>query len=97
MIPAGSSSPLMPRISGSRSACGLNDGVAPTPSGWPSWYVEEVAGEWPTRPASGIGCDPREDAMKISVNQDVCAGYGTCVEIAPGLFELDESHEGGVR
>jgi uncharacterized protein len=24
---------------------GLNDGVAPTPSGWPSWYVEEVAGE----------------------------------------------------
>jgi ferredoxin len=28
--------------------------------------------------------------MKISVNQDVCAGYGTCVEIAPGLFALDE-------
>ena len=28
--------------------------------------------------------------MKISVNQDICAGYGTCVEIAPDLLELDE-------
>ena len=28
--------------------------------------------------------------MRVSVNQDICAGYGTCVEIAPDLFEFDE-------
>jgi ferredoxin len=28
--------------------------------------------------------------MRVSVNQDICAGYGTCVEIAPELFEFDE-------
>lgn len=28
--------------------------------------------------------------MRISVNQEICAGYGTCVEIAPDLLELDD-------
>lgn len=28
--------------------------------------------------------------MRVSVNEDICAGYGTCVEIAPDLFALDE-------
>ena len=28
--------------------------------------------------------------MKISVDLDLCEGYGTCVMIAPDLFQLDE-------
>ena len=28
--------------------------------------------------------------MRVSVDQDICAGYGTCVEVAPDLFELDD-------
>jgi ferredoxin len=28
--------------------------------------------------------------MKVEVDADLCEGYGTCLSIAPDVFELDE-------
>jgi ferredoxin len=29
--------------------------------------------------------------MKVSVNSEVCEGYGNCARIAPEVFQLDEA------
>ncbi len=28
--------------------------------------------------------------MRVTVNTDLCQGYGTCADLAPEVFQLDE-------
>ena len=28
--------------------------------------------------------------VRIEIDRSLCSGYGTCIDLAPGLFELDD-------
>jgi ferredoxin len=34
---------------------------------------------------------------KIQIDQSLCSGFGTCAELAPEIFELDDSGTATVR
>lgn len=35
--------------------------------------------------------------MKININKDLCLGCGTCVAIAPEIFEMTEENKSRVK
>jgi ferredoxin len=46
-------------------------------------------------PQRGTGSEVRAgkgtvSKVRVTVNPDLCAGYGTCLSVAPELFVLDE-------
>ena len=34
---------------------------------------------------------------KIVIDRSLCSGYGSCIDLAPGLFELDDTGTATVR
>ncbi len=33
---------------------------------------------------------PREDAVRVEVNPNICEGHGQCNAVAPEIYDLDE-------
>ena len=36
-------------------------------------------------------------AYRVLIDRSICAGYGACVDLASGVFELDARGEGSMR
>ena len=59
-----------------------------------AWRQDPLSLPFPSVPPCGDF--QKEPEMRIQIDRDLCIGAGSCVKIAPGVFQLDEEHKARV-